>query len=685
MSDRIDILSIIEDKSKFIDFPNLNQESFKPAVLSLINTLKETVSAVTQNTEPATWDNVVKPLDDASQNLSFVWSAISHLNSVEDTPQLRAIVNELLAPISAVFSEIGQNEELYAKYKALKAEDAFKSFSAARRRIIDREIEGFVLSGAELDEAGKKEMTKISAEEAELSQKFSENLLDCTNDFAIYLPKDTDRLRGIPEGEKALFAQQAASEGTEGYKITLHMPNYLPIMQYADDSSLREELYHAYTTRASEFSPAGKDNAPVMTRLLELRVREAHLLGYKNYAQVSLVRKMADTPEQVVKFLRELAAKAKPAALKDMEELIRFGTQTLNMDQINPWDYSYVSEKLREAKYSYSEQEVKQYFPEPAVLSGMFSLVEKMFSIKIAQKNVPVWNPAVKYYAISDKNGNEIAGFYTDLYARSGKRGGAWMNDLRSRRLLDNGAIQTPVAYLVCNFSAPVGAQPSLLTLNDVETIFHEFGHGLHHMLTRQTELAVSGISGVEWDAVELPSQFMENFVLNWDVMQTISSHVKTHAKMPRALFDKLVASKNFEAGMANVRQIEFALFDMLLHMDEHPHKDTVEKLIREVRKEVSVVFPPQYNRFANSFSHIFAGGYAAGYYSYKWAEVLSADAFSLFEEKGIFNPEVGTKWLDEVLSRGGSRPAIESFVAFRGREPSVDALLRQYGLLEEK
>lgn len=685
MSDRFDIISIIEDKSKFIDFPNLNQESFKPAVLSLINTLKQTVSAVTQNTEKATWDNVVKPLDDASENLSFVWSVISHLNSVEDTPQLRSIVNELLAPISAVFSEIGQNEELYAKYKALKAEDAFKSFSAVRRRIIDREIESFVLSGAELDQAGKKEMTEISAEEAELSQKFSENLLDCTNDFSIYLPKDTDRLRGIPEGEKALFAQQAATEGAEGYKITLHMPNYLPIMQYADDSSLREELYHAYTTRASEFSPAGKDNAPVMTRLLELRVREAHLLGHKNFAQVSLVRKMADTPEQVVKFLRELAAKAKPAALKDMEELIRFGTQSLKMEKINPWDYSYVSEKLREAKYSYSEQEVKQYFPEPTVLSGMFSLVEKMFSIKITQKDVPVWNPDVKYYAISDKNGTEIAGFYTDLYARSGKRGGAWMNDLRSRRLLDNATIQTPVAYLVCNFSAPVGAQPSLLTLNDVETIFHEFGHGLHHMLTRQTDLAVSGISGVEWDAVELPSQFMENFVLNWNVMQTISSHVKTYEKMPRTLFDKLVASKNFEAGMANVRQIEFALFDMLLHMDEHPHKDTVEKLICEVRKEVAVVFPPQYNRFANSFSHIFAGGYAAGYYSYKWAEVLSADAFSLFEEKGIFNPEVGTKWLDEVLSRGGSRPAIESFIAFRGREPSVDALLRQYGLLEEK
>lgn len=684
MSDLINILSIIDDKSQLINFPKLDPNSFKPAVLTLIQRLKDTVKAVKSSDREPTWDTLVTPIEDASENLSYVWSVVEHLNSVADTPELRVTINELLPPISEVFSELGMDEELYAKYKALKAEKAFEKFSATRQRIINKELEGFVLAGAELDEPGKKKMADINREEAELSQKFSENLLDCTNEFALYLPEDTDELKGVPEAELHLFAQQAAAEGAKGYKITLYMPNYLPIMQYAENRDLREKMYHAYVTRASDFSPAGKDNLPIINRLLELRVEDAHLLGYKNFAEVSLVRKMAESPEQVVSFLRELAAKAKPAAEKEMEELIDYGRNQLGIKDVQTWDLSFISEKLREANFSYSENEVKQYFTEPAVLKGMFGLVEKMFSIKIKEKKAPVWNDDVKFFAIEDKEGKKIAGFYMDLYARSGKRGGAWMNDQISRREV-NGKIQKPIAYLVCNFAAPVGDNPSLLTLRDVETIFHEFGHGLHHMLTRQTELAVSGISGVEWDAVEMPSQFMENFVLNWDVMQTITHHVKTGKTMPRELFDKLVAAKNYGAGMANVRQIEFALFDMLLHMDTHPEKDTVNKILNEVRKEVAVAFPPEYNRFANSFSHIFAGGYAAGYYSYKWAEVLSADAFSLFQEKGIFNPVVGNKWLDEVLSRGGSRPAMESFVAFRGRKPSVDALLRQYGLVESK
>lgn len=684
MSEKIDLLSIIKDKSQLVDYPALDRNSFKPAVIKLISDLKATVKKVTEDTSSPTWDNLVTPLDNAGENLNYVWSVISHLNSVQDTPELRALVNELIFPLTEVFTEIGQNEDLYAKYKELKAEKEFESLTSARQRIINNELLGFVLSGAELDEKRKKQIGEINREEAELSQKFSENLLDCTNDFALYLPEDTEELRGVPETEKKLYAQQAAAEGAKGFKITLHMPNYLPIMEYAESRELREKMYHAHTTRASEFSPAGKDNLPIINRLLELRVEEAHLLGYKNYAEVSLVKKMAESPEQVVSFLRELAAKAKPAASKEMEELLKFGKEKLNIADPQPWDFAFISEKLRQEKYAYSESEVKEYFTEPTVLKGMFGLVEKMFSVKIKEKKVPVWEEHVKYFVIEDKNGEEIAGFYTDLNARNGKRGGAWMNDQLTRRLAD-GKIQRPVAYLVCNFSAPVGDNPSLLTLNDVETIFHEFGHGLHHMLTRQTDLSVSGISGVEWDAVEMPSQFMENFVLNWDVIQTITRHVKTGKTMPRELFDKLVASKNYNAGMGNVRQIEFALFDMLLHMDEHPNKDTVHNLLKEVRKEVAVVIPPEYNRFANSFSHIFAGGYAAGYYSYKWAEVLSADAFSLFEEKGIFNPEVGNKWLDEVLSRGGSRPAMESFVAFRGRKPSVDALLRHYGLTEAK
>ncbi|MCD8339705.1 MAG: M3 family metallopeptidase [Burkholderiales bacterium] len=684
MSELINIETIVTDKSKKIPYGKLDQASFKPAVLSLIAKVKETVDQITSNPEKPTWKNSVDPLDDAEENLAYVWSVISHLNGVADTPELRAIVNELLPPVAEVFTWLGQNEKLYARYKEIKASKEFEDFTGSHKRIFDIQIEDFVLSGAELEEEYKKKLAAINEEAAQLSQKFSENLLDCTNEYSLYLPKDTTRLSGIPESTLALFAQQAKADGKEGYKITLHMPNYLPIQQFADDRSLREELYHAYSVRASEFSPAGKDNQPIIQRLLELRASEAKILGYNNYAEVSLVPKMAESPKQVADFLRELASKAKPSAEKDMVELIKFAQDELGIKDPKAWDYTYASEKLREKKYSYSSEEVKQYFTEPTVLQGLFGLVGKLFSITIKEEPAPVWNKDVKYFVMRDAEGKKIAAFYADLYAREGKRGGAWMDDQLSRRAI-NGHIQTPVAYLTCNFSAPTDGKPSLLTLNDVETMFHEFGHGLQHMLTSQTDLAVSGIGLVEWDAVEMPSQFMENFVWDWNVMQTLTSHVDTGEKMPKELFDKLVKAKNFQAGMANVRQIEFALFDILLHSDYDPKKETVRGLLDKVRKEVAVVFPPEYNRFANSFSHIFAGGYAAGYYSYKWAEVLSADAFSLFQEKGIFDKETGHKWLKEVLSRGGSRPAKESFIAFRGREPKVDALLASYGLLGAK
>ncbi len=683
MQKNINIISIVDDKSKNIPYDSLDQNSFKPAVLKLIDDLKKKVDEICSSQEKPTFENVEENLSNTTENLNYVWSVISHLNSVNDSPELRDIVNSLIQPLSEVYSLIGQNEALYAKYKAIKADKCqFDQLSKARKRIIDKDVEDFVLSGAELNETDKARMRAISAEASALCQKFSENLLDCTNDFALYLPKDTEELTGVPEETKALLAQQAQNEGKEGYKITLQMPNYFPLMQYAENRDLRKKLHHAFATRASEFSPAGKDNAPIIEKLLKLRVEKAHLLGFENFAELSIKRKMAESSAQVVNFLRELARKAKPAAQKEYEELVKFGHESLKIDKVYSWDTAFISEKLRQAKYDYSGQQLKKYFTLPTVLSGLFKLVETLFSISIEEKTVPVWHPDVKYFVVKNSSGKEIASFYADLYARKGKRGGAWMGDQRSRRLVD-GKIQTPVAYLVCNFAAPVGNKPSLLSLSDVSTIFHEFGHGLHHMLTQQVDLAVSGISGVEWDAVEMPSQFMENFVLNWEVMQTITSHVDTGEKLPRELFDKVVAAKYFQAGLSTVRQIEFALFDMLLHTDEHPEKEKVGKLLDEVRNEVAVSLPPEYDRFADSFSHIFAGGYAAGYYSYKWAEVLSADAFSLFEEKGLFNKEIGKKWLDEILSQGGSRPALESFVAFRGRKPQVEPLLRQYGLIK--
>ncbi len=680
MAELVNIDSVLIDKSKKIPFDTLNQKSFKPAVLKLIKKVKQTANAIADSKSNPTWETVIDRLDDAEENLSYVWTIISHLESVADTPELRTIFNELLPPIAELFTWLGQHEGLYAKYKEIKASEWFPELSAARQRIIDKQIEDFVLSGAELDKENKKKLAAIEEETAKLSQKFSENLLDCTNEFALYFPKRSRKLNGIPDTVLALFAQQAKSVGKDGYKVTLHMPNYLPIMQFASNRKLRETIYHAYSVRASEFSKEGKDNGPIINRLLELRGQQAKILGYKNYAEVSLVPKMADTPDQVISFLREIADKAKPFAEKDMKELISFAKKELSIDNPQAWDFTFVSEKLREQKYAYSSEEVKKYFTEPTVIKGLFSLVERLFGITIKEKQAPVWNKSVKYFVVYDANAKPIADFYADLYARDGKRSGAWMNEQRSRRLVGN-KLQLPTAYLCCNFSAPVGNQPSLLTLDDVETLFHEFGHGLHHMLTSQTDLAISGVAGVEWDAVEMPSQFMENFVWNWEVMQTITSHVDTAEKMPRDLFDKIIKAKNFQAGMANVRQIEFALFDMLLHSTFDPNKETVQELLDKVRKEVAVIFPPKYNRFANSFSHIFAGGYSAGYYSYKWAEVLSADAFSLFKENGIFDLRTGTKWLEEVLSRGGSRPAKESFVAFRGREPKVDALLDSYGL----
>jgi len=520
----------------------------------------------------------------------------------------------------------------------------------------------------------------VSERLAQLSSKFNDNLLDATNAFELII-QDRAKLSGVPDDALEAAHRAAAEVSKAGWKFTLQMPSYLPVMQYADNRDLRERLYRAYATRAAEFGNPAWDNTALISEILKLRYEQAQLLGFKTFSELSLEPKMADTPEHVLGFLEELAMRAKPYAERDLAELKEFAAKQLGLAELQPWDVAYGSEKLRVARYSFSDQEVKQYFPEQQVLAGMFSVVETLYGLSIAADEAPRWHEDVRFFSIRNADGELVGQFYLDLYARPSKRGGAWMDDAITRRRKAAG-IQTPVAYLNCNFSAPVSGRPAMFTHDEVITLFHEFGHGLHHLLTRVDVLGVSGINGVEWDAVELPSQFMENFCWEWDVLKDMTRHIDSGQTLPRALFEKMVAAKNFLSGMQTVRQLEFALFDMHLHHDFDPaDTKTPLDLLDEVRSRVAVIFPPTYNRFPHGFSHIFGGGYAAGYYSYKWAEVLSADAYSLFEENGVLNPVVGERFREEILAAGGSRPALESFVAFRGREPKIDALLRHNGM----
>lgn len=662
-----------------IDFPAIKPEHVVPAMKSLIADAQETLSIVTQDLTPATWDDVITPLEKKTLALSRAWGAVSHLMSVCDEPELRKAYNEALPIVTQFWIGLSQSS-LSQKYKAIKESDGFKNLSAVRQRIINEELIDFKLAGAFLPEDRKAELKTVKETLAQESQKFSENLLDATNAYGL-LVDDEKELAGIPADDIAAFKETAQAANQEGYRITLQIPHYLAVLQYAQNRKLRETLYHAYVIRASELDFDGKfNNNDVMRRIVELRAQEARLLGYKNYGEVSLATKMAKTPQEVVAFLRDLAQKSLPQAKADMAEVKAFAKDNLGIADPQSWDLPYASEKLREARYAYSDQEVKQYFTLPAVFNGLFGLVQTLFNIRIVKDNAPVWHPDVQFFRIENAQGEKIAQFYVDLYARPNKRGGAWMDNDRTRNRL-YGALQTPVAYLVCNFAKPVGDKPALLTHDDVLTLFHEFGHGLHHMLSRIEEPSASGINGVEWDAVECPSQFMENFSWDWTVLENLTSHVQTGEKLPRSLYDKMLAAKNFQSAMAMVRQLEFGLFDMLLHTEFDSQKDNILDLLAEVRKEVAVTKQPDYNRFPNSFSHIFAGGYAAGYYSYKWAEVLSSDAFSLFEETGVLNPETGKKWLNEVLAVGSSRPAMDSFIAFRGRAPKIDALLRHSGI----
>ena len=662
-------------------FDQIRPEHVAPAMDELLAAANAALNTVTQADFVPRWEAIAGVLDVATERLGRGWGAISHLNAVADTPELRAAYNAALPRITEFFTRLGADERLYAKYKAIDP----ASLNPEQRQAHHNAMRNFVLGGAELQGTARERFAAIQERQAALSQQFSENALDATDAFVYYA--NLDELDGVPDDVIQAAQAAAQADSKSGYKLTLKMPCYLPVMQFARSSALRERLYRAYVTRASDQADEAMrkfDNTALMGEMLTLRREEAQLLGFDNFGQLSVAPKMADSPEQVITFLRDLAQRARPFAQRDLADLRQFAATDLGLNDPQSWDWPYVSEKLKEARYAFSEQEVKPYFTAPKVLAGLFKIIETLFDVSIAPDTAPVWHPGVGFYRI-ERAGQLVGHFYLDPAARSGKRGGAWMDDVRSRWLRpDSGQLQTPVAQLVCNFAEGVGDKPALLTHDDVTTLFHEFGHGLHHLLTQVNERDVSGISGVEWDAVELPSQFMENFCWEWDVLRHMTAHVDTGEPLPRALFDKMLAAKNFQSGMQTLRQIEFSLFDMLLHAEHDPSKDLLP-LQQQVRDEVAVLQPPAWSRTANTFSHIFAGGYAAGYYSYKWAEVLSADAYAAFEETagvdGLPNRETGQRYLQTILEMGGSRPAMESFKAFRGREPQLDALLRHQGM----
>ena len=659
-------------------FDQIKTEDIKPALQTAIAEAREQIAAIKAQTH-TDWANTVEKLTDITERVGRIWSVVSHLNSVVDTPELRAVYNELMPEITIFFTEIGQDIELYNRFKIIKNSAEFDTLSPAQQTKLNHDLRDFVLSGAELPPEQQAELAQLQTEGAQLGAKFAQNVQDATDAFGIYFD-DAAPLAGIPEDSIAMFAAAAQSEGKTGYKIGLQIPHYLAVIQYADNRELREQIYRAYVTRASELSDEGKfDNTANVEQTLANALKTAKLLGFKNYAELSLATKMADTPEQVLNFLHDLARRAKPFAEKDFAEIKAFARENLNIEDPQSWDLSYAAEKLRQAKYAFSEAEVKKYFPISKVLAGLFAQIKKLYGIELAEKTVPVWHKDVRYFELK-QDGQTIGGVYMDLYAREGKRGGAWMDGYKSRRRFADGTLQLPTAYLVCNFTPPVGDKEARLSHDEIITLFHETGHGLHHLLTQVDEVGVSGINGVEWDAVELPSQFMENFVWEYDVLAQMSSHEETGAVLPKELFDKMHAAKNFQRGMFLVRQMEFALFDMgIYHQEDEGRLKEWPQILDKVRQEVAVTQPPAYNRFALSFSHIFAGGYSAGYYSYAWAEVLSADAYAAFEESDDV-AETGRRFWEEILAVGGSRSAAESFKAFRGREPSLDALLRHSG-----
>jgi oligopeptidase A len=625
---------------------------------------------------------LVEKLEQADDELSQLWSPIGHMNSVVSSDGLRAAHDACLPLLSEYSTYLGQHEKLCHLYQQLQQSEAFTQLSVAQQKVVDNAVRDFTLSGVALEEDKKKRFAQISSELSDLASQFSNNVMDATLNFTKHV-SDEEQLAGLPDSAKAAAAQAAKQKDLQGYVFTLDIPSYLPIAMYADNRQLREEMYRAYSTRASELDTEdGKfDNTAHIKRILELRFEKAQLLGFTSYADYSLATKMAQSPDQVTGFLHDLAKRSKPQAHKDVEELQAFAQSEYGVSSLEAWDYSYYSEKLKQKKYAVSDEQLRPYFPEDRVLSGLFEVVSRLYSLQIAEvKGVDVWHNDVRFFEIRDDKGALRGSFFLDLYARQKKRGGAWMDVCRTKRIDEDGQLQSPVAYLTCNFNAPVGDKPALFTHDEVVTLFHEFGHGIHHMLTQITVGGVSGISGVPWDAVELPSQFLENWCWEPEALAFISGHYESGEPLPEELLDKMLEARNFQSAMQMVRQLEFSLFDFELHILA-AEKANVQTVLDQVREIVSVIKPPSFNRFQNSFSHIFAGGYAAGYYSYKWAEVLSSDAFSRFEEEGIFNPNTGHSFLQNILEQGGARAPMDLFVAFRGREPNIDALLRHSGI----
>ncbi|WP_353439683.1 M3 family metallopeptidase [Polynucleobacter sp. UK-FUSCHL-C3] len=682
-------------------YDQVKPEQIAPAIEFLLSGCEAAVTKAIDPKTPASWNDLAEPLEDATEQLGRSWGVVSHLNAVADTPELRAAYGAMLPKVTAFFASLGQNLELYKRYKEIKASAEFAKLSPEQQKVIDNSLRDFRLGGAELADDQKPRFTQIQDEQAALAKAFSDHVLDATDSF-IHLVSSQADLIGLPEDAIAAAADTAKQKGLEGWAFTLHFPSYYPVQQYSQNRSLRRLLYEAYVTRASELAPQYSkgniewDNTHNMIEQLRLRDEEARMLGFDNYAALSLAPKMARDVSEVDSFLTDFAKRAKPFAQKDWNELQEFARSLGLVDGIEPWDMAFISEKLKHERYAFSENELKQYFPLPKVLDGLFKVIQTLFSVNIQPASLPIWHPSVQSFEIRNTNNQIIAYFYLDPYARSGKRGGAWMDDARGRRLLANGEIQAPVAYLVCNFAAPVEVNGQLrqptITHDDVITLFHESGHGLHHLLTQVGALGVSGINGVEWDAVELPSQFMENFCWEWEVLQQMTAHVDTGLPLPRDLYNKMLSAKNFQNGLTTMRQLVFSLTDWRLHSQfdaQTAQGQAVLDLAREINNQFHVIPQATISRWPNTFSHIFAGGYAAGYYSYKWAEVLSADVYSAFEEaakqKGtVLDAETGKRYRKEILEVGGSRPAAESFKAFRGRPPQIDALLRHGGLVSQ-